>query len=100
MPSETPGPVHCQLYALFVLVATALRPRPGYWVSHARCISTPPRLPVLLGGGAGPAGTGPGCVRVPRGGRRVVVGDSAGDPVGECDLVPGRVAVDAGAALP
>jgi hypothetical protein len=45
--------VRCQLYALVVLVATALRPRPGYWVSQARCISAPPRLPVLLGGGAG-----------------------------------------------
>ena len=53
MPSETPGPVHCQLYALFALVATALRPRPGYWVSQARCMSTPPRLPVLPGGGVG-----------------------------------------------
>jgi hypothetical protein len=63
MPSETPGPVHCQLYALFVLVATALRPRPGYWVSQPRCMSTSARLPVLLGGGdalSGPKAPVPG----------------------------------------
>lgn len=50
MPSETPEPVHCQMCALFVLVAATLRPWPGYWVSQARCMSAPARLPVLLGG--------------------------------------------------